>query len=292
MELGCFLTPYFPDGNRPDDNASSLLDRARLCADLDYEYAEVGDHHVTHDGQFFQNVPTAGRVAGIFDHVAMLALLPLYQPLFVAEYAGTLSAYTDSLDLWCTVGGNEAAFEAVDVSMASRAERFEESLTVIERLLAGGTVHFAGDHFTVEDVAISPGGDPRICIGGGVRRAVERAGRRGDAWVAHPTEGLSALDRKIGWFEDAGGGTVIARRDALVLPDGERARDRAREMIESGYRGWPVDAEWPIVGDAEDVAGALAELERAGVDEVVVGAMDHRHAEETFREVALARDRL
>jgi alkanesulfonate monooxygenase SsuD/methylene tetrahydromethanopterin reductase-like flavin-dependent oxidoreductase (luciferase family) len=176
--------------------------------------------------------------------------------------------------------------------MADRAGRFEESLTVIERLLAGETVDFDGDHFALDDAAISPGADPRICIGGGAKPAVARAGRRGDAWVAHPTEGLDALERKIGWFEDAGGGTVIARRDALVLPDGEQARARASELLESGYRGWPEDAEFPIIGDSEDVAAELDRLDDLGVDEVVVGAMEHQSANETFEEFARGMNRL
>jgi alkanesulfonate monooxygenase SsuD/methylene tetrahydromethanopterin reductase-like flavin-dependent oxidoreductase (luciferase family) len=292
MELGSFVTPYYPDENTPSENAQSLIDRAHLCADAGYDYVEVGDHHVTRGGQFFQNVPTAGRLASVFDHVAMLALLPLYEPLFVAEYLGTLGAYTDRLDLWCAIGGNQDSFDAVGVPIDSRAGRFEESLTVIERLLTEEAVTYDGEHFTLDDVSISPGGDPRICIGGGAKPAVERAGRRGDAWVAHPTEGHDALDGKIGWFEDAGGGTVIARRDALVLEDAEAARARASELLESGYRGWPEDAKFPIVGDAEDVAAELDRLEALGVDEVVVGAMDHQHASETFEEFARGYDRL
>jgi alkanesulfonate monooxygenase SsuD/methylene tetrahydromethanopterin reductase-like flavin-dependent oxidoreductase (luciferase family) len=290
MEIGCFLSPYYPDDVSPTENAAELVRRAERCREVGYDYVEVGDHHVTRDGQFFQNFPTAGRLAGVFDHVAVLSLLPLYEPLFVAEYLGTLAAFTDRVDLWGAVGGNEAAFDAVDVPMSARASRFEESLTLVERLLTEETVTFDGDHFSVEEAAVSPRAEPRICIGGLAKPAVERAGRCGDAWVAHPTEDLDDLERKIGWFEDAGGGRVIARRDALVLPDGDRARERATELLADGYRGWPRDAEWPIVGDRADAAAALSRLEAAGVDEVVVGAMDHRYATETLRELARAND--
>lgn len=292
MNLGCFLTPYFSDAAEPAENGAELIHRATTCAETGYDYAQVGDHHVTKEGQFFQNFPTAGRLTGLFDRVAVLALLPLYEPLFVAEYLGTLGAFTDRLDLWCAVGGNESAFDAVGVPMESRAGRFEEGLTLLERLFTEDSVTFDGDHFSVEDVAVNPRVDPRLCIGGLARPAVERAGRRGDAWIAHPSEGDETLERKIGWYEDAGGDRVIARRDALVLEDGDEARERAQALLEDGFRGWPTDAEWPLVGDVADATAELARLRDLGVDEVVVGAMDHDHAVETFRTVARASGRL
>ncbi len=82
---------------------------------------------------------------------------------------------------------------------------------------------------------------------------------------------------------------VIVRRDALVLEDGDAAEAEARERLERGYRGWPAEADWLLVGDAESVAGDLAALEAAGADEVVVRPMANTHAEETLREVARAR---
>ncbi|WP_435348589.1 LLM class flavin-dependent oxidoreductase [Haloarchaeobius sp. HRN-SO-5] len=292
MDLGAFVTPYFRGDVPASENAEALVGRAELATELDYEYVEVGDHHVTSDDQFFQNVPTAGRLAAEVDHLAVLFLLPMYHPLYVAEYLGTLGAFTDRLDFWCAVGGNPDSFDALDIPLSDRAGRIEEALAVVTRLLDGDPVSFDGDHFSLDETTISPTADPRICIGGLARPAVERAGRLGDAWVVHPSERVDDLRRKRGWFEDAGGDTVIVRRDALVLEDGDEARERVESMLRAGYRGWPEDAEYPLVGDAEDVAADLEALQEAGADEVVVGAMDHETAAETFREVAAARERL
>lgn len=292
LDLGAFVTPYFPGDDPTAENARALLGRAEHATELGYDYVEVGDHHVTSGDQFFQNVPTAGRLSATVDHLAVLFLLPLYHPLYVAEYLGTLGAFTDRLDVWCAVGGDEAAFDALDVPLSARAGRFEESIDLVERLLAGEAVTHDGDHFSLDGATVSPTTDLRVCIGGLARPAVERAGRRGDAWVAHPSEGHDDIRRKRAWYEDAGGDTVVVRRDALVLPDGDEARARARELLTEGYRGWPTDAPWPIVGDAADAAAELEALAAAGADEVVVGAMDHGTAGATFEEIADARDRL
>lgn len=286
MDLGCFLTPYFPDRNDSRTNAAEIVSRAELAAGLGYDYAEIADHHVTPDGQFFQNVPTAGRLSAVFDRLAVLFLLPLYHPLFVAEYLGTLGAFTDRLDLWCALGDNQASFDALGIDMADRVGRFEEALQLVDRLLDEEAVAFDGEHYAVETVSVSPRTDVRLCVGGLARPAIERAGRLGDAWIAHPTESLEDLERKIGWYVDAGGDRVIARRDALVLESRDEAAARAADLLEEGYRGWPADAEWPIVGDRESVAQELGRLADVGVDEVVVGVMDDGHAEETIREFA------
>lgn len=292
MDLGYFATPYFPVVRRPRENAAALLDRARLAREAGYEYVQAADHHVTHDGQFFQNWATAGRLAAEFDHVAVLSLLPLSHPLVVAEQVGTLGAFTDHLDVWCAIGGNEAAFDALGVNMDRRVPRLLEGVELLEQLLEEDHVTFEGDVFDVEDVSVNPKATVRLCLGGLAEPAVRRAGRLGEAWVAHPTESLADLGRKLEWFDEADGGDVVVRRDALVLSDGDEAREVARGMLEDGYRGWPVDADWPLVGAPEEIATDLAALADRGVEEVVVGAMSHDHAEETIRGVARAREEI
>jgi len=292
MELGYFATPYFPAERQPTENATALVERARVAREAGYEYVQAADHHITHDGQFFQNGPTAGRLAAEFDHVAVLYLLPLYHPLVVAEQVGTLGAFVDRLDVWCAIGGNEAAFDVLGIDMDRRVPRFLEGVELLGRLLADNHVTFEGEIFDVEDVSVNPKATVRLCLGGLAEPAVRRAGRLGDAWIAHPTESLSDLDRKLGWVRDAGGDDAVVRRDALVLEDGDEAREIAREMLEGGYRGWPVDADWPLVGAPDEVATELGALADRGVNEVVVGAMNHDYAEETIRGVAQARDAL
>lgn len=293
MQLGYSINSAQAGTLDPDEAAQSLLDRARVADAAGFDYVQAGDHHTVADGQYFQNVPTLARMTAIVDRVAPLYLLPLHHPLLVAEHCGTLATFADEFEFWCALGYQESSFEAFDVPMAERAPRFEESLEILTQLMAGESVTIDGEFYSLSDVGAAPAARPeRICIGGSAEPAVRRAGRMGDAWVASPAESPESIETKREWFEEAGGQTVIARRDALVLEDADRARDLANEMLAGGYRGWDPDAatDWILAGDAEFVAEDLAALESVGVDDVTIRPMADDLAEETLRSVARARE--
>lgn len=293
MRFGYFCTPFFAADRPPGATAERVLENVQTAQSLGFDYVELGDHHVTPEGRFLQNVPTAGRLSAKFDHVGLTLLLPLYDPLFVAEYLGTLGAFVDQVDVWPVVGGDERAFDALDVPMSERGPRFLESIELVKRLLAEESVTFEGDFYSVADVTVEPRTDVRWCIGGLAEPAVRRAGRIGDAWAVHPSESPADIERKLEWFQEEGGGDVVVRRDALVRENGDEARETMTEMLESGYRGWPPDQDWMVVGSPADAADDIEALEAIGADELVFGvAGDQDCAEETLRGLADARERV
>jgi alkanesulfonate monooxygenase SsuD/methylene tetrahydromethanopterin reductase-like flavin-dependent oxidoreductase (luciferase family) len=283
MQLGYSITSAYAREVSPDEAMNDLLARAERAATAGIDYVQVGDHHAMSD-HYLQNVPTAGRLGGVFDGLASLFLLPLYDPIFVAEYCGTLGTLVDSFDAWCTVGWRDEEFQAFGVPKAERAPRFEESIEVIRGLWREDDFSFDGQYYSVDGVSVNPKADARVCVGGSAQPAVRRAGRLGDAWVGHPGVEIDDLETMIGWFEDAGGGDVIIRRDALCRTDGDRAREEAETVIMDGYRGWPEDADWGLVGDAADIAEQLEAYREIGVEEVVVRPI--QNSAETLEVVA------
>lgn len=286
MKLGYSITSFHGADVTPAQAAQRVLDRAAIAHDAGYDYVETGDHHNVSGGQYLQNVPTASRLAGQFDHVAAMFLLPLYDPVLLAEQVGTMDAFADTFDFWCAVGGGRDQFDAFDVPLAERAARFEELLDVLDRLWSEDEVTVDGTFYDLDGVSVNPKADSRICIGGSAEPAVRRAGRLGDAWVAGPAETREQLRQKCEWFEDAGGGDLIVRRDVLVLPDGDRARERAAQELAEGYRGWPADTDWVVTGDAADAAEEFDRLRELGADEIVIRPMVGAHARKTLQEVA------
>lgn len=284
MKVGCAIDAFQPLAGNATSAGDAVVSKAETAEESGFDYVECPDHHVSDDRRFFQHLPTASRLSATFDHVAVMCLLPLYNPVYLAERLGTLDCFVDRLDLWCAVGGHEPAFEAFDVPLADRAELFTEHLSVIESLLVNDApISYDGTHITLDEVSINPRPDPRICIGGIAKPAVRRAGRRGDAWIVSVRETDDDLERKLEWFRDAGGGDVILRRDALVREDADEAASAVDSLVRDGYRDWDDPSGRILSGDPATVADRLDQYDSLGVDEVVVSPVDDQ-AEETVEQ--------
>ena len=290
MDLGYSITTAVPPETDATALADAIVERTRVAADAGFGYVQAGDHHSWDGTSYLQSIPMTARLAGVIDRVVPMFLLPVWDPIVVAEQVGTLAALA-SVDVWYTVGRADSA-RTMGIDPRERAARIEEAIPLIDRLWSEDHVTADGEFYPVEDITVRPSADPRVVVGGTAEPAVRRAGRLADAWVANAHVPNADIAERVGWFEAAGGGDVLVRRDALVLPDGDRARDLAADLLADGYRGWPADADWVLVGDPDDVAGQLAALGEAGADEVVVRPMSGDHATETLRGVARSRDRL
>lgn len=293
MKLGYSIGSAYESHVSPNETMQRILDTAATASEAGYDYIQIGDHHAIDDGGYLQNVPTAARLTEICDHIALLYLLPLHDPLLVAEQAGTVAAFADEFELWGALGWRDAEFDAYDIPMAERVPRFEESLALLDRVWTDDDVDFDGKFYQIDGVSVNPKATlERVVIGGHAEPAVRRAGRLGDAWVASPTATSDELAERISWVREAGGGDILVRRDALGLADSTRARERAADLLADGYRGWSTEESRILAGGPDDIANQLTALADLGVDEVVIRPMDTEHAEETVKTVAEACTRL
>jgi alkanesulfonate monooxygenase SsuD/methylene tetrahydromethanopterin reductase-like flavin-dependent oxidoreductase (luciferase family) len=128
-------------------------------------------------------------------------------------------------------------------------------------------------------------------IGGSAPRAIDRAARLGDAWLAGPELGSAAILDQLGTYLDAlerhgrSRGTIAIRRDIHVGADDADAERVAGPIVGGGYRGFPPDA--TVVGGPETVAERLGELAQLGFTDVLL-----RHLAEEQSEVLASLERL
>lgn len=260
------------------DAGRHLVARGRAAHRAGLASLSVGDSHARPHG-YLQNTPSLGRLLAEWPDrpAGCLFLLPMWQPVLVAEQVATLAALHDAPFIVQTgIGGSPAQLAALGAPSGHRVTRFEEAVRVVRSLLAGEVV--SSELFGFDDVAIGPTPVHPIdwWMGTMAEPGVRRAARSGAAWYAAP----GATPNDFGPLDDAyraacaEAGTsarVMLRRDALVLPDADLARRAASEAVDGGYRGMRLEE--LVVGGVDDAVEQLAPWAARGVDQIVVRTM-------------------
>ena len=268
MRVGVSLrSRYEPPDVRT--GARWMVEQAAAARAAGLDSLFVGDHHAT-GGPYYQNVPILGRLLAEWgDRTAgALLLLPLWHPVLAAEQLGTLAAIARGpFVLQCALGGGEDQFAALGADLRRRVPTFEASLDTIRRLLSGEEV----DGVRIGPVTPEP---LQVWIGGTAPKAIDRAARLGDAWLAGPelvpdqARDLVALYRdrcaEHGRVPDA----VAIRRDVHIGTDHDDASAVVQPILDRGYRGFDPSA--VIAGSVEEVTESFRGLGQLGYTDVLV----------------------
>lgn len=259
------------------EGARWMIERARAAREAALDSLFLGDHHAT-AVPYYQNVPMLGRLLAEWGDApaGCLFLLPLWNPVLVAEQVGTLAAIARGrFILQCGLGGDEAQFAAMGASLTTRPSAFEEALSLIRRLLAGEVVSSSG-RFTVKDarVALRSAEPVEVWIGAGAARSLDRAARLGDGWLASPGLSPDEARRQAAYYRERCAAhrrtptAVAIRRDVYVGESPADAKAVLDAAIARGYRGF--DPAALVAGSVDEVVERLRALETMGYTDVIV----------------------
>ena len=284
MRLGVSLTSAHTVED-PRQGARWMIERAAAARKADLDSLFVGDHHAT-PGKYYQNVPMLGRLLAEWSDkpAGCLFLLPLWNPVLVAEQVGTLAAIMRGRFIFqCGLGEDDAQFRAMGTSIKSRVAAFEESLSALRRLWAGETVTASGIFsFDSARVALKPAEPVEVWIGATAPPAIDRAARLGDAWLASPGLTIEVAREKIAYYRDrckAHGRTpsaIAIRRDVYVGESSDEAKRTLDAAVAKGYRGF--DPKALIAGTVPQVAERFRALGAMGFTDVIVRHLTNDHA--------------
>ncbi len=259
--------------------ARHALARVRAAKEAGLDTLTFGDSHVRAGANYLQNVPTLARTLAEWDPArpaGCLFLVPMWNPVLLAEQVGTLAAFHDGPFIVQTgLGGGPATFAAFGVEVDHRARALEEAVRIAQSLFAGETV--SSERFGIVDASFDlvPPDGVSWWIGTMSEAGVERAARLGGAWYASHSsvEALLPLGEvyRRACAERGVEPYVAVRREAVILEDGDLARRLADDALAAGYRGFT--PEMIVAGSAEEVAEQLAPLRAAGTDEVMLRTM-------------------
>ncbi len=245
-----------------------MIDRAAAIHAADLDALFVGDHHATTQ-PYFQNVPILARMLGEWGDrpFGALFLLPMWNPVLLAEQIGTLAALAPGRFIaQVCVGAQPEQFRAMGADAQRRATLFESHLDTLTRLLEGEKV---------DGVAIAPvpTESVEVWIGAEAPTAVERAGRLGDAWLVSPNTRLAEATVQLGdYLEtcadlDRPPRATPIRRNLHVAEDERELDEQVRPAMARAGPG--VDPETTLIGTIDQIADAFGEISALGFDTVI-----------------------
>jgi alkanesulfonate monooxygenase SsuD/methylene tetrahydromethanopterin reductase-like flavin-dependent oxidoreductase (luciferase family) len=277
MKVGISLT----SGRRvtnPRDGARWMIERTVAARQSGLDSLFVGDHHSTGIA-YYQNIPIMGRLLAEWGDApaGCLFLLPLWNPVLVAEQVGTLASIAQGrFILQCGIGDDPRQFDAMGANIKHRPSAFEECFGAAKRLLAGERVTFSGKRYQFEAAKVDPRPEEPVeyWVGASAKVAIDRAVRLGDGWLAAPNPAPAQAKEQVDYYlkrcKDEGRtpSAVAIRRDVYVGESGEQARAVAEPIIAAGYRGF--DPAALTYGSPDEVAAKFRELGEMGYTDIIV----------------------
>lgn len=230
------------------------LDQIAGAEDVGFNSVWLTEHHFCEDGYTPSPLVIAGAIGERTRTMRIgtnLIVLPLHNPVRIAEDAATLSLLTGGrFDLGVGIGYRQPEFEAFGRELKFRPSLLEDACEIIRRGWSGEPVNYEGKRFSLGDLPITPAPEkiPALLIGGMSEPAIDRVARIGDGFLCTGGIGidmyLQALERQ---GKDPAKGRVVLGCWALVSEDpkrewaaaGPHALYQSNEYIKWGAFGPP-----------------------------------------------------
>ena len=138
MRFGLIVAKQHPPGVSMVERFREHVDQVRAARDAGFDIVVMGQHYLSTPFQEMQTLPALARLAaeaGTMRVGATVLLLPLLNPVDVAEQVATLAVITEGRFVFgAGLGYRDQEYEAFGVQAKERVPRLVESLEVIRRL--------------------------------------------------------------------------------------------------------------------------------------------------------------
>ncbi len=261
----------------PRVGARYMIERAAAARAADLDSLFVGDHHATASA-YYQNNAILGRLLAEWGNkpAGALYLLPLWNPVMLAEQIGTLAAITPGrFVMQCALGGDARQSEALGTDLRQRVPMFEDALAIMQALWRGETVSHER-FWNIQQARINPlPAEPvEIWVGASARAAIDRSARLAQGWLAAPNLDLQQASAQLHHYRQACAehgrmpAAVALRRDIYIGATSQQAAQVKAQALQSGYRGFSEAA--LMTGSVGEVAEQMAAFAAVGYTDIIV----------------------
>lgn len=294
----------------PTGTFEDVVEAANCAEEQGFYGVFFGEHHGSRGVERPQLLLFLAALAARTQTIRLgtsILLLPLYDPVHVAEQAGMVDVISGGrLILGVGLGYQQQDFRQFGIPFSQRVSRFEEGLEVLAAAWTNERFSYAGRRFRYDDIAVYPRPlqEPRppIWMAAWSMEGARRAGRFGDAFVTDPINNLSATRAFAAAYRAAAAvhgrpAEVVVMREFLCAESRQEALDRYAEGLLAQYRYYfvngafnpqyepwmatvkrPQDLTWDVVaedrviwGTPDDCAGQLEHwCESLGAEHVQV----------------------
>ncbi len=240
-----------------------------------YPFSEDGKMYWEPEMPWYETLTCCAWAAASAPRVRVgpgVMVLPQRDPLLVAKTAASIDALSGGrLLLGVGVGWYREEFEALGWEFETRGRRMEEAIALMRACWSGAPDAFNGEFFQLPaEMLFHPrptNGEVPILIGGMSPRAIDRAARIGDGWLAlshldqvDPARLGEQLQRALeGRAPDAGEFLTVVRLVGDIDPEeAKRNAEAVHELARHGFDEVAVDLPLPDVEAAREVYEILA----------------------------------
>jgi alkanesulfonate monooxygenase SsuD/methylene tetrahydromethanopterin reductase-like flavin-dependent oxidoreductase (luciferase family) len=209
LGFGLISCQRYPGDPRTDvDLYRQALELSEEAERLGFDSVWTSEHHFQDDAYMPSLLPVSAAIAARTSRVEIgtgLVLAPFYEAVRLAEDSATVDILSDGrFVLGLGLGWRDEELEAFRVPSARRVRLLEDCVTVCRQAWADG-VTTGGEATSYPGVSVTPKpprpGGPPIWIGAHVERAVRRAGRIADGFMAGSLAPAS-FGEQVRWILD------------------------------------------------------------------------------------------
>ena len=284
MQFGLILTNQHPPGTSQAEKFKDTIEQVRLARDLGFDLITFGQHFLLNEFQAIQPAIAAARLAaeaGTMRLGLTIYLLPLLNPVAIAEEAASLDVITDGRFIFgIGLGYREEEDNAFGLGPGERVTKLRAHLEVIKKLWTGVPVDYESSYCRLRGatMALRPVQQPHppVWVAANNDRAVERAAEIGDTWVINPHATLATITRQMGLYRTAlekqgkpFPDELPLMREICVAESREAAMRLARPSLEQKYQAYVAWGQQRALPSDDDMTQAFDELLR---DRFIMGS--------------------
>jgi alkanesulfonate monooxygenase SsuD/methylene tetrahydromethanopterin reductase-like flavin-dependent oxidoreductase (luciferase family) len=161
MDFGFYLPCYWPDTNlHMRDMYRDVVVEAQFAEDLGYVSFTIPEHHFTNALVHPNALLTAVRVASATKRVPIITsttVLPFHDVRILAGEIAQADCLTDGrIQIGAGSGAYQYEFERLEIPMHEKRERFEDSLSLLIKLLSEEDVSWDSSYYKFPATTITP----------------------------------------------------------------------------------------------------------------------------------------